>query len=124
MGARTSLLLRIGVAFAFVYPAVAAYLDPFAWIGYFPSFLRDLAGNDALLLHAFGLSELVIAVWLVFGRRHFVPSLLAALYLGAIVILNTGQMDVVFRDISILLAALAIALDAHAQRAVTESGPA
>ncbi len=118
MDARTSLLLRAGVAFAFIYPAVAAYLDPISWIGYFPAFIRDLAGtgNELVLLHTFGLSELAIAAWLLFGKRHLVPSALAALYLGAIVVLNAGQMDVVFRDISILLMALAVALDAHRKK--------
>ncbi len=118
MDARTSLLLRAGVAFSFVYPAIAAYLDPLSWVGYFPAFIRDLAGtgNELVLLHTFGLSELAIAAWLLFGKNYFIPSALAALYLGAIVALNLGQMDVVFRDISILLMALAIALDAHGKK--------
>ena len=118
MDARTSLLLRAGIAFAFVYPAIAAYLDPISWIGYFPVFMRDFAGtgNELVLLHTFGLSELAIAAWLLFGKNHFIPGALAALYLGAIVILNAGQMDVVFRDLSILLMALAIALDAHRKK--------
>jgi len=102
-------LLRIGVAFAFIYPAIAAYFNPLAWIGFFPGFLRDIfPGNDIFLLHGFGVTEIILALWILIGRNIFIPSILASLYLSAIVIFNISLMDIVFRDLSILAMTLAL----------------
>lgn len=111
-------LLRLGVAFSFIYPAVSAYFTPLAWIGFFPPFLLDLVGEErhVLLLHAFGLSEIAIALWILLGRDIFIPSALAAFYLAAIVLFNFALLDVIFRDIPILLAAVALAVWSRAPK--------
>lgn len=99
------LLLRLAIAFSFAYPAIAAYFDPDAWIGYFPAFIP----SSILLLHVFGAVEIVIALWIVFGRRVVIPCVAAAIILLAIVAFNLNQFDILFRDVSIALAALALA---------------
>ncbi len=104
------LLLRLGVAFAFIYPAVSAVFEPTSWIGYFPTFLRDLVGNDTLLLHAFGSSESIIGFWILSGKRIFIPSAIASIYLMGIIFFNWAAMEIVFRDISILAMSLALAV--------------
>ena len=104
------LLLRIGVAFAFIYPAVAAYFNPVAWIGFFPVFISDFFSNEILMLTLFGLSEIMIALWILSGKRIFIPSVLASVYLFLIVALNWAILDVLFRDIPILLMAVALAI--------------
>ncbi len=105
------LLLRIGLAFAFLYPAVSAFVTPTSWIGYFPPFLLDLfAENELVLLHAFGISEIFIALWLLSGKKIFTPSVLAAAYLFGVVAFNIPSIDVVFRDLSLALTAVALAL--------------
>jgi len=110
-------LLRVGVALAFIYPAVAAFFDPFSWIGFFPSFLRDLfVGNEMLLLHTFGATEIIIGLWILVGKKIFIPSLLASLYLALIVLLNLSLLDIVFRDVSILAMALALTLSEHSRK--------
>jgi len=107
-------LLRSGIAFAFIYPAVAAYFDPFSWIGFFPEFLRDLfAGSDTLLLHIFGATELIIGLWILIGRKVFIPSVIAIIYLIAIISFNLSLIDIIFRDVSILAMAVALALMEH-----------
>lgn len=111
------LILRIGLAFAFLYPPIAAYFDPYAWIGYFPDFLREMVGNDTLLLHSFGVIEVIVALWLLSGVRIFLPSLAAALMLFGIIIFDFSQMDVIFRDVSIMAIAVALMLDARAKQA-------
>lgn len=123
MSGRTSLLLRIGVAFAFAYPAISAFVTPLAWVGFLPAFARDLAGsgNERILLHLFGAIELALALWLLSGKRVFIPSAASALILGAVVSLNVNQMDVVFRDLPILLMALILALESR-PRASARSG--
>ncbi len=103
------LVLRTGVAFAFLYPPINAFGDPNAWIGYFPPFTHGIV-DDALLLQLFGIVEVGIAFWILSGWRIFVPSLAAAAMLLGIVIFNIPEFQVVFRDISIAAMALALAL--------------
>jgi uncharacterized membrane protein YphA (DoxX/SURF4 family) len=102
------LLLRLSVAFAFLYPPVNAVIDPYSWVGYLPSFMRDLA-PEMLLLHVFGIVEVVLGLWILSGRRIFYPTLVAALLLLLIVVFNLGDFQVLFRDLAIAGAALALA---------------
>jgi uncharacterized membrane protein YphA (DoxX/SURF4 family) len=102
-------LVRLGVAFSFLYPPVAAYFDPYSWIGYFPSFIKGFI-PDELLLHSFGILEILIGLWILSGIRIFIPSALATLLLFLIVLFNWPQLDVLFRDISIALASLALVI--------------
>jgi len=125
-----NLLLRTGVAFSFIYPPVSAFFNPYAWVGYFPGSVLDIAGsNDILLLHAFGILELVIGFWILSGIRIFIPSVMAAVLLAGIILVNLNQMDVLFRDVPILLMAVVLALVSYDEvgareptRAVSESG--
>jgi len=101
--------LRIGLAFALLYPPVNALIDPSTWIGYFPAFTRGFV-SDVTLLHLFGAAEVVIAIWILSGWRIFWPSTVAAAMLIAIVVFNTSSFQVVFRDVSIAAMAIALAL--------------
>lgn len=104
------ILLRIGVAIAFIYPAVEAYFFPASWIGFFPLWARNLPIDSTILLHLFGVSEIVIALWILFAKRILIPSILASLYLIFIVAFNWKFMDLLFRDISILMNPFALAV--------------
>ncbi|MEK7612920.1 MAG: hypothetical protein AAB449_02110 [Patescibacteria group bacterium] len=103
------LLLRAGVALAFLYPPVSALFEPTAWIGYFPSFTRGFM-DETLMLHAFGAVEVVLALWILSGWKIVWPSLTAAALLTAIVIFNPQEFPILFRDLSIAMAALALAI--------------
>jgi len=103
------LILRIGLAFALLYPAINAVFNPLAWIGYFPPFMRGII-PDTLLLNAFGALEALLALWILSGWRIFYPSAAAFVLLVAIVITNPPQFQVVFRDLSIAAIALALAV--------------
>jgi len=105
----TEKLLRVGVAFSFIYPPISAFFNPYAWIGYFPSWLIQISPIDTLvLLHLFGLVEVSIGIWILFGKQIRIPSFVAVLFLFCIIIFNLHQMDVLFRDIPILLMALCL----------------
>lgn len=110
------LLLRLGVAFAFLYPPVNAIIDPYAWVGYFPSFVRDI-GSEMLILHVFGLIEVIIGLWILSGRKIFLPSVAATVALLGIVVFNLGDFQVLFRDLSIAAMSLALALLHRPQKA-------
>jgi uncharacterized membrane protein YphA (DoxX/SURF4 family) len=112
MSNAANLALRIGLAFAFLYPALNALGNPDSWIGYFPPFLLNVGIPAEVLLHGFGLVEVVVALWLLSGWKLVWPSLLAAVMLAGIVIFNLAQFEVLFRDVAIAAAALALAIDA------------
>ncbi|HRH55271.1 MAG TPA: hypothetical protein PK609_00165 [Candidatus Paceibacterota bacterium] len=104
------LLLRVALALSFIYPALSALVDPYAWIGYFPGFLiTAVGGHELLLLHAWGVFEVLLAVWVLFGKRVFIPSSIMALALVLVVVANPGQFPILFRDLSIALASGALA---------------
>ena len=102
-----SLILRIGVAFAFAYPAVAGFITPLNWIGFFPPFMLKIVPGE-ILLPAFEIFEIILALLILFMKRPFYPAIIAAFMLLAIVVLDYKTMDIIFRDISILLMALAL----------------
>ncbi|MEK7090212.1 MAG: hypothetical protein AAB930_01365 [Patescibacteria group bacterium] len=107
MNERASLLLRTGLAFAFFYAAGASYFDQTSWIGFFPDFLRQMF-PEKFLLGGFSLFEVILGLWLLSGRYQFWAGLVSAGALAGIVMFNLSLMDIVFRDISLVFAALGI----------------
>lgn len=105
----SDLLLRFGVALAFLYPPIDAVLNPYSWVGYLPTFLRDVA-PEMVVLHLFGVLEIILAVWILSGRRIFWPSVAATVILFAIVLMNFSEFEVLFRDLSIAAMTLALAI--------------
>ena len=103
----TSIFLRIGLAFAFFYAALAAYFDPNSWIGFFPDFLRN-AFPSSILLNGFSIFEIILGLWLLSGRFLFWSGLAAAGVLAGITVFNFRLMDIVFRDVSLFFAALSL----------------
>ena len=101
--------LRAGVAFAFLYPPINALADPYAWIGYFPVFVKGYV-PDITLLYVFGVVEVILALWILSGWRIFWPSLAAGGMLLGIVAFNLPNFQVLFRDISIAAMSFALAM--------------
>jgi len=95
-----NLVLRGGTAFAFLYPPINAIFDPYAWIGYFPLFVKGYV-PDEVLLHTFGVIEVILALWILSGRRIFWPSTVATAMLLGIVVFNPTNFQVLFRDLAI-----------------------
>jgi hypothetical protein len=102
------------VAFAFLYAAIDGIIEPYSWIDYFPQFLTSIA-PALTLLHLFAALEIVIALWLLWGRYAFYPAALASVLLVGIVLFNLGEFQLLFRDLSIASASLALAVDAWYQ---------
>ena len=109
--ARTSyLLLRLWGSFALLYPPAHALLgDPYTWIGYFPSFTRGYL-DELVMLHLFGIVEVIIGLWILSGYKIFAPAMLGGVLLVAIVVFNLHEFTVLFRDLSIAAMCFALAL--------------
>jgi len=104
-----SLFLRLGLAFAFIYVAVSAFLNPDAWIGFIPGFLGSILSRD-YILYAHETVNLILGIWLLSGWKTFWAAVIAALSLAAIVLGNLGAFIIVFRDVGLFFAAVALAV--------------
>ena len=82
---------------------------PLSWVGYIPSFVKDFGLSQDTLLIGLAVVHVIIALWILSGLRIAIPSVVAALFLGSVVYFNWNQIDILFRDISLALAALALA---------------
>src|SRR3989344_6623557 len=92
------LALRVGLAFAFLYPPYAALSDPVSWAAYFPPFMHALPMQASVLLHAFGVLEVIVALWLLSGWRIRLPASLAAAMLLGIVAFDLRALEALFPD--------------------------
>ncbi len=102
-----SFLLRIGLAVAFLYAAIASFLDPFSWVGFIPVLVREFIPENFFLV-AFSSFEILLAVWLLSGKNVVGAAWAAIATLLLIILGNLVLLDVVFRDLAILAAAGAL----------------
>lgn len=104
-----SFFLRIGLAVVFLYAAVSSFLDPSSWFGFFPSWLAN-SSYISFLLTGFGVYQVVLSLWLLSGKKTYYASVLSSLTLFFIILFNIRILDVVFRDVAIMLSAIALAI--------------
>ena len=102
-----SFFLRLGIATVFLYAAIASFLTPSNWIGYFPVWLKNIIPGN-ILLFAFSSYEIILSLWLMSGKKTFYASILSSLTLILIISSNINELDILFRDIAILFSALAL----------------
>ena len=100
-------ILRWGLAFVFFYAAVAALLNPADWVSFLPGPLASAPYAD-LLLSVFSVYELILAVFLFWGKKVYWSSLLATITLAGIVVANFQATNIVFRDIGLAMSGLAL----------------
>ena len=103
----TSLLLRIALAFVFLYAALDSLASPMIWVGFLPPVLTSHI-NGQLLLSVMSVYEILLSLWLLSGRFTRLAALLAALTLAGITLANLSQFITTFRDVGLLLSALAL----------------
>ena len=100
-------ILRWGLAFVFFYGAIAALINPSEWAGFIPGYVSTIIPIH-IFLTVFSLYELALAALLFSGRKLYWSSLFATITLAAILVVNFNIMDIVFRDVGLLFAALAL----------------
>src|ERR1035437_5072592 len=101
------LIARIGLAFPFIYAAIASLIHPTFWIGFFPNFLTNLISPN-ILITAWAILQIVIGLWLVLGKNILIPSILAAIMILGILVFNLKLLDIIFRDVSILASSVVL----------------
>ena len=110
-----SFFLRTGLALVFFYASIASFLNPDAWVGYIPQFVQQLI-PPRIFLHIHSAGEVFLALWLLSNKKTFYAAILSALALFAIIIFNVGALEIVFRDVTIMFAALALAVLSYGKR--------
>lgn len=102
-----SLLIRIGLAFVFGFAAISGFLQPETYLYYLPDLIRN-SPYALLVLHAFGVYEILLSVWLLSGKEKGYAGLISAGTLFGITATNLVNFQVVFRDVAIIFASLAL----------------
>jgi hypothetical protein len=102
------LLIRIALAFSFAYVGISSTTSPELWVGFLPQFVGNVIDPE-LFLKIHGSFEVFLALWLLSGKFKFVSGLIAAVLLFSITLFNLSAWDIVFRDVSLGIAALALA---------------
>ena len=115
-----SLLLRIGIAITFIYAAIATMLHPDDWIWFFPTVLRDTIPHP-ILLTGFSIFEIVLSLWLLSGWKAVYSGTIAAIATLGIIFANLSTIDIVFRDVAIFFAAVALAIGSYKKSSYTAS---
>ncbi|HLF53905.1 MAG TPA: hypothetical protein VI544_01885 [Candidatus Nanoarchaeia archaeon] len=104
-----SFILRSGLALVFFYASISAFVNPIAWAGYVPNFIKQIISvNSFLLIHSS--AEMILGFWLLSGKKTFYASLASAAAMFSIIAFNLTALDIVFRDVAIMLSAIALAV--------------
>jgi hypothetical protein len=100
-------LLRIGLAFVFIYASVEIYINPSNFIKYIPSDILNILPLH-LFLHSFGVIEVALALWLLSGWKGAYPSIISVAMIIGIVVFNMEHFQVLFRNVAIGFGGLAL----------------
>ncbi len=103
----TSFLLRVALAVVFLYAGMSSILYPESWVGFIPEFVSGII-DPSIFLIAHAIAEIALAIWILSDKAILYSSSIAALFMFGIIISNVGAFDIVFRDVAILLMAVAL----------------
>jgi hypothetical protein len=109
------LLLRIGLGITFLYASISALISPQDWIWYIPDLVTGVfPAGPLLFIHS--IFELILGIWLLSSWKGFYAAFLSAVDLFIIVLANITIFSVVFRDVGLLFAALALLASYSAEK--------
>ena len=102
-----SFFLRTGLGIVFLYAGVSCLIYPDIWVSFIPSFIYSVF-TEKIFLTIYSIFQIILALWLFSGYKPYAASILTALTLILIIVFNIQSLDLIFRDIAILFAALAL----------------
>ncbi len=106
---RASLFIRVGLAFAFLYAAIASFQHPDTWLGYIPNWLPNLLHIPSkFLLDSISVFQILLAGLLLGGKYVKYVGVISAGLLLSIVLVNPSSLVITFRDIPMITASLAL----------------
>ena len=107
IGNPASLLLRIGLAFVFLY---AAFFVSNVGTGtkYVPAFVSNIIPLQTFLI-LFGVFEVFLSIWLLLGKFTKYSGLVSAVFLICVTAFNLSYFSGLFRNVAIIAAAFALA---------------
>lgn len=101
------IILRLGLVAVFAYAALDAFKDPNAWVSYVPAFSNKfIAAKTALDL--ISVTQLVLVLWLLWGKYLRYASLVAIAFLAGLLVFNLDTFLITFRDLGLIAAAGAL----------------
>ena len=103
-----SFFLRLGLAFVFIFVAISAFFNPQAWIGFIPDIGNFITKAYLLFIH--DVIGLGLGLWLLSGKKTFYAAIVTCILLAGIILTNLGVFLIVFRDIGLFFAAVALAV--------------
>ncbi len=101
------LFIRLGLAFVLLYAGIASFQDPGMWSGFVPQFVSSILPAETFL-KIFAVFEVVLGLVILSGKAARLAGFLAAASLVGITVFNLSAWDIVFRDVGLALAALAL----------------
>ncbi len=98
-----SFTLRAGLSIVFLYAAISSLTQQATWLAFLPSFMRYSS-----ILTLFSIYEILLSLWLLSSYRTYYAAIISALTMTAIISANLFALDIVFRDVAILSAAISL----------------
>ena len=109
-------LLRIGLAFVYGYVSVEMFVDPSSFLKYVPQFMQQIMPLNIFMV-SFGIFEILLTLWLLSGKGTEYAGIISAFLMIAIIVPNTAYFSILFRNVAIGFASLALTtLDYRRQR--------
>ncbi len=109
MLALSPVVLQIGIGLVVVWFGLQQINDPESWVGYLPSFIKNLPISEINFVYLNGYFELIFGSLLMVGFYTRIVSFLLALHMAGIVY-SLGYNEISVRDFGIFIALLAIFL--------------
>lgn len=104
-----SLFIRVGLALVFFYAAFSAFKTPNAWISFIPEFTADFI-KPKITLDIISVLQIYLGIWLLTGKYVHYAALVAASFLGGLMIFNLDAFLITFRDVAVIAACGALFL--------------
>ncbi|MFI5206038.1 MAG: hypothetical protein ACHQVK_03785 [Candidatus Paceibacterales bacterium] len=105
-------VLRIGLAITFLWIGILIFKNPAAWSTYIqPWALKLIPGSLVNAMLETAVLDMLVGVFLLLNIFTWLAALLGALHL-LIVLITCGITDITVRDIGLLCATLALAIEA------------
>lgn len=99
--------LRFGLAFVLVYATIEIYNHPENFLKYVPKAIVNMV-PVSLFLDLLGVSEVVLALWLLSGWKGQYASFLTVLMMVGIVVCNMEHFQILFRNVAIAFGGLSL----------------